>query len=670
MLQEWETPYQTPPFHLFSNEHYAPAVRAAIKETEKAIQLIVDQQEAPTFENTIESLEMASEKLDQVVAILLNLNECNTDPQIQDIVLELMPEITRHENAIWMNRDLFERVKTVYNYHFYGERGEVVEKYYQRFVRNGVDLEPDKQSLFAANAEELSTRTEQFSHNALEDTNNFTLHITDREQLSGLPANVVAAAREEAESRHLDGWVFTLHAPSYRPFLAYADDRDLREQMWRAYNSRGNRDNDNNNSNIIRRIVQLRLEQAKLLGYSNYAEYSLTRTMAQTPNEVNAFLTRLHKASLPFAKRDLNEVRDYARSIGADFELQSWDFSYYSEKLKKARYDFDSEALRPYFQLDKVRLGIFNLYHTLYGLTFDEASDIEVYNDEVRAYRVSDGNRFMGILYLDMFPRSNKRSGAWMTEFRCQSNLGGKEIRPLIQVVCNFSKPTADKPSLLSFDEVETFMHEMGHAMHGMLSDVHCPSVSGTSVRHDFVEMPSQVMENWCYETDFLNTFACHYQTGELIPTEFIDKIRRSENYLAGWLCIRQLNFGMTDMAYHTITEPLDDTISVEDFENQAMTQLLPTIDGCCTSTAFTHIFSGGYAAGYYGYKWAEVLDADIFSKFKADGIFNSDTARAFRNKILSRGGSVHPLQLFRDFMGRDPNPDALLRRCGFDCNY
>lgn len=666
LLQEWTTPYQTPPFHLFRNEHYAPAVRDAIKTAEDNIKAIAGQQEAPTFENTIERLETASDMLDRVTALLLNLNECNTNPQMQSIVLELMPEITRFENRIWMDRDLFERVKMLSQSHLAGEQGEVVEKYYQRFVRNGVDLEPEKQRRFAANAEELSTLTEQFNHNALEDTNEFTLHLTEQEQLSGLPDNVIATAREEAASRGLEGWLFTLHAPSYRPFLTYADNRSLRQQMWQAYNSRGNRSNGNNNSDIIRRIVQLRLEQARLLGYPDYASYSLTRTMAQTPATVNAFLARLHAASLPFAERELEEVHAYARSIGADFELQNWDFSYYSEKLKKERYDFDSEILRPYFQLDKVRQGIFALYHTLYGLTFDEAPDIEVYQEDVRAYRVSDGQRFMGILYLDLHPRSNKRSGAWMTEFRAQSAIDGHEVRPLIQVVCNFSKPTADKPSLLSFDEVETFMHEMGHAMHGMLSDVHCPSVSGTSVRHDFVEMPSQVMENWCYETDFLNTFARHYQTGEPIPPQYIDKIRRSENYLAGWLCLRQLNFGTTDMAYHTLTAPLAADETIEHFEHRQMTELLPTVDGCCTSTSFTHIFSGGYAAGYYGYKWAEVLDADIFSRFKADGIFNTATARDFRDKILSRGGSKHPADLFRDFMGRDPDPDALLRRCGF----
>ncbi len=666
LLDNWASPHQTPPFSLFRNEHYAPAVREAIIETEKNVDRIVAQNEAPTFENTIEQLELASEKLDSIVAILMNLNECNTNPEMQETVLELMPEITRHENGIWMNRKLFERVKTLHDCHFDGERGEVVEKYYQRFVRNGVDLEPEKQKRFAANAEELSTLTEKFNHNALEDTNNFTLHITNPDQLGGLPDNIIASAREEAAARNLEGWVFTLHAPSYRPFLTYADNRNLRQQMWEAYNSRGNRNNDNNNSNIIRRITELRLEQARLLGYKNYAEYSLTRTMAQTPETVNDFLAQLHSASLPFAKLDLKEVCDYARSIGADFELQSWDFSYYSEKLKKARYDFDSEVLRPYFQLENVRQGIFDLYHTLYGISFTEAPDIEVYQEDARVYRVADGERFMGILYLDMFPRSNKRSGAWMTEFRAQSNIGGNEVRPLIQVVCNFSKPTTDKPSLLSFDEVETFMHEMGHAMHGMLSDVHCPSVSGTSVRHDFVEMPSQVMENWCYETDFLNTFAHHYQSGEVIPAEYIEKIRRSENYMAGWLCIRQLNFGITDMAYHTLTEPLGDDETIEAFEHKQMTELLPTVEGCCTSTSFTHIFSGGYAAGYYGYKWAEVLDADIFSRFKNDGIFNTNTANAFREKILSQGGSAHPLLLFRNFMGRDPDPDALIRRCGF----
>ena len=664
----WNTPFQTPPFNIIEDAHYAPAIREAMSVSETAIEDIASQQEEATFENTIVRLETATEPLDRCTALLFNINECDTNPVLQQTVMDIVPELSQFENRVWMNERLFARVRTIYEkrgeMNLDCEQMELLEKYYQRFVRNGVGLDEEKKRLFNACTEELATLSEQFNHNALNDTNEYTLHITDSSRLGGLPADIVEAAREEASRRNLEGWVFTLHAPSYRPFLTYADDRSLRKQMWRAYNSRGNRDNGNDNKQIVSRIVELRLQKAQLLGYDDYASYSLCRTMAETEENVTRFLDDLLRSSLPFARNDLGEVKEYARKHGADYELQNWDFSYWSEKLKRNRYDFDSEALRPYFRLENVRQGIFDLYRRLYGLTFVERNDVAVYHEDVKVFEVRDGERAMGLLYLDMFPRESKRSGAWMTEFRGQSCIHGSQVRPLIQVVCNFTKPTASKPSLLSFDEVETFMHEMGHAMHGMLSDVHYPSLSGTNVRHDFVEMPSQVMENWCYEADFLNTFAHHYQTGEAIPPEYIEKIRRSENYLAGWLCVRQLNFGRTDMAYHTLHHPL--TENVEAFEHANMVELLPVVPGACTSTSFTHIFSGGYAAGYYGYKWAEVLDADIFSRFKERGIFNSDTAAAFRREILSRGGSEHPSVLFRNFMGRDPDNSALLRRCGF----
>ncbi len=412
------------------------------------------------------------------------------------------------------------------------------------------------------------------------------------------------------------------------------------------------------------------MQKAKLLGYDNYAAYALSDKMAKDVATVGKFMQDLQNHALRQAMADVKEVQQYAEDHGVDFQLQRWDFTYYSEKLKKSKYDFDAELLRPYFQLEKVRQGIFDLYGRLYGIRFVEARDIEVYHPDVTAYEVFDGSRFMGVLYLDMYPRASKRSGAWMTEFRGQNKIGSKlipgskEVRPLIQVVCNFTKPVGDKPSLLSFDEVETFMHEMGHAMHGMMSDVTYPSLSGTNVKHDFVETLSQVMENWCYEPEFLNTFAKHYQTGDTIPAEYIKKIKASENYLSGYACIRQLNYGNIDMAYHTLQSPL--TEDIESFEHRNMVELLPVVEGAISSTAFTHIFSGGYAAGYYGYKWAEVLDADIFSKFKKEGIFNKQTASDFRNMVLSRGGSDDPSALFRKFMGRDPDNTAFLVRSGF----
>ena len=670
LLTVWDTPHQTPPFSRIADAHYAPAIREGIRMAEANIDAIARQSEPPTFENTIVALEKAAESLDRSTALLLNLNECCTNQQLQQTVLEIMPELTQYENRIWMDRRLFARVETIYQSRnsipFDSEQTQLLEKYYQHFVRNGVNLDAEKQQRFAACTEEMATLTETFNQNALHDTNDFTLHLTDSADLEGLPDGICHEAHDEALRRGLEGWVFTLHAPSYRPFLTYAANRKLRERMWRAYNSRGNRGSETDNKSIIARIVALRLEIAQLLGYDDYASYSLCRTMAQDAPTVNKFLDDLLQASLPFARQDLEEVQQFARQHGADYTLQNWDFSYWSERLKQQRYDFDSEALRPYFKLDNVRQGIFDLYGRLYGVSFVERNDVEVYHNDVKVFEVRDGERLMGLLYLDMFPRESKRSGAWMTEFRGQSFIGDEEVRPLIQVVCNFTKSSADRPSLLTFDEMETFMHEMGHAMHGMLSDVRYPSVSGTNVRHDFVEMPSQVMENWCYEPEFLNTFAFHYQTGEPIPTEYIDKIRRAERYLAGWLCVRQLNFGRVDMAYHTIRQPLPAGADIERFEHNSMVELLPTVEGCCSSTSFTHIFCGGYAAGYYGYKWAEVLDADIFSRFKESGIFDRDTATAFRREILSRGGSEHPAVLFRNFMGRDPDNDALLRRCGF----
>lgn len=670
LLTTWSTPFQTPPFDLIGEEHYAPALREGIRVAGERIDAIACQQAAPSFDNTLVALETATDLLDRCSALLFNLNECCTTPTMQQTVLELMPELTRFENRVWMDRRLFARVEALYEKRhesgFDGEQQQLLEKYYQRFVRNGVNLDDAKRQRFAACSETLATLTETFNQNALHDTNDFALHLTEDAEVEGLPDGAKSAAHDEAIRRGLEGWVFTLHAPSYRPFMTYAARRDLRERMWRAYNSRGNRGGSHDNKAIIAQIVALRLEMAQLLGYDDYASYSLCRTMAQNVATVNRFLDSLMEASLPYAKGDLAAVQQFAHEQGADYELQNWDFSYWSERLKQQRYSFDSEALRPYFRLDSVRNGIFGLYGRLYGLTFSERKDIPVYHDDVNVYEVRDGERLMGLLYLDMYPRENKRSGAWMTDFRGQQHIGDHEVRPLIQVVCNFTKPTADRPSLLTFDEVETFMHEMGHAMHGMLSDVRYPSVSGTNVRHDFVEMPSQVMENWCYEPEFLNTFARHYQTGDTIPTDYIDKLRRAERYLAGWLCVRQLNFGRVDMAYHTLRHPLPQDTTIEQFEHRSMVELLPTVAGCCTSTAFTHIFCGGYAAGYYGYKWAEVLDADIFSRFKEHGIFDRDTANAFRREILSRGGSEHPAVLFRNFMGRDPDNGALLRRCGF----
>ncbi|MCQ2295663.1 MAG: M3 family metallopeptidase [Bacteroidales bacterium] len=665
MQNHWNTPHQTPPFSLIRNEHYKPAMLAAIDEAKANIKKIKSQKANPTFENTIVAMQTASEKLERISNILFNLNECNTSPELQQIVMDILPELTRFENSVSMDEKLFMRVKAVYDQRdqlsLTTEQRTLLENTYKGFVRNGVNLTGKDRKTYAKNSERLSQLSQMMNQNVLADNNEYTLHITNAEDLSGLPANVIAAASAEAKG---EGWTFTLAYPSYGPFLTFADNRGLREQIWKAYNSRGNRGNENDNNEIIREMTYLRYQQAKLLGYANYSEYVLSDRMCETPLQLNDFFGQLLQASTPFAIKDLKAVSNFAASHGAELPLQRWDFSYWSEKLKQEQYGFDAEVLRPYFQLEKVRQGIFDLYGRLYGLSFRQAEGIEVYHPDVVVFEVYRQDRFMGVLYLDMHPRASKRSGAWMTEFRPQSDIDGKQIRPLIQVVCNFSKPVGNTPALLSFDEVETFMHEFGHAMHGMLTDCVYPSISGTSVKRDFVELPSQVMENWCYEPQFLNTFARHYQTGDTIPGEYIRKIKAAEKYLAGWLCSRQLSLGLADFAFHTINKPIEGPI--EDFERQYMRELLPPVQGCNTSTAFTHIFAGGYASGYYGYKWAEVLDADVFSEFKKNGIFDQATAERFLNEILSKGGSEHPAILFRNFMGRDPNINALLIRCGF----
>jgi peptidyl-dipeptidase Dcp len=569
-----------------------------------------------------------------------------------------------------MNEKLFERVKAVYTGEemakLNGEQKMLVEKTYMNFLSTGATLDEDGKKKYKANAEELSKLSQRFKQNVLADNNNYFMHIKDKSELSGLPENVINSAADEAKKRNLEGWVFTLDYPSYGPFMQYADNRERRRELWEAYNSKGNRNNENNNNEIIRNISNLRLEQANILGYKTYADYVLSRRMAETKENVEVFLSDLLKSAMPVAKADVAKVQEYAKKQGADFELQRWDYSYYSEKLKEAEYSFSGEMLRPYFQLDKVRDGIFGLFGMLYGLEFKENADIQVYHPDVKVYEVSDGGRFMGVFYLDMYPRASKRGGAWKTSFRGQYKENGKDIRPLIQVVCNFSKPVGDTPALLSFDEVETFLHEMGHAIHGMLSDVTYESISGTATYRDFVELPSQIMENWATEPEFLKLFATHYQTNEPLPAEYIEKLKQSENFNSGYYCVRQLSLGLTDMAYHTITAPL--TATAEEVERKAMapTELMPEVDGTVTSTSFSHIFAGGYAVGYYGYKWAEVLDADAFSVFKKNGIFDKATAKKFRTEILSRGGTEHPAVMFKNFMGREPNNEALLIRSGF----
>ena len=682
LMQDWEFP----PFDRIQTADYEPAIRAAIAEAERNIEAIATNPDEPTFENTVEALESASRRLDRVSAVMMNLNECCTDEELQQVVMRMEPEMTRFSLRVATDRRLYERVKRVESGERRVESEErrmLLEQTLKSFERHGVGLPDEERERFKQGAEELSELQVRFGQNALADLNDYTLHLTAEADLEGLPQGVRAAAAEEARSRGLEGWLFTLAAPSYLPFMTYSTRRDLRERMYRAYGAIGGRGNENDNNEVIRRIVELRTEQARLLGYETYCDYVLSDRMVGSLEALRRFMQGLHDAVRPAAVEDLRELEGVAGG-----EVMPWDVSYLSERLRQQRYAFDSEALRPYFPLEAVREGIFGLYGRLYGLQFEPAPEVPVYHEDVQVYRVRQLPTAdcqlpteKGILYLDMFPRASKRSGAWMTEFRGQHGA----VRPQIQVVCNFSKPTADTPSLLRFNEVRTFMHEMGHAMHGMLSEVQYESLGGTNVKRDFVEMPSQLMENWCYEPEFLATFARHWQTGETLPAEYIEKIRAAQNHMAGWLCLRQLNLGMTDIAFHTMAiengklkmensadaadnsqfSILNSQFKAESVEAAAMTDLLPRVAGCCTATNFSHIFGGGYASGYYGYKWAEVLDADIFSRFKADGIFNEATAAAFRREVLSRGGTEHPAVLFRRFMGREPDPQALLKRMG-----
>lgn len=669
LLETYDTPYHTPPFSKIQLCDYEPAFQQAIKEARQEIEAIIENPEVPSFANTIEALDAGGERLNSISSIFFNLNSACTNDEMQAIAQRVSPLLTEYSNSITMNPELFQRIKNVYDncdrQQLTPEQNTLLDDTYRMFVKGGANLQGEAQQRFREISMELSRLSLKFEENTLAATNAFTLHITDEAELSGLPEGVVEMAAMTAKDKGEDGWLFTLHAPSYIPFMKYADKRNLREQMYRAYSSRCNQGGESDNNDIIRQLVNLRLEKAQLLGYSSYADYVLTNRMAETASHVNQFLDQLLQASHPHALNEKQEVEEFARRNGFTGTLQRWDWAYYSNKLKQEKYALDDEMLKPYFQLEKVQKGVFDLAHRLYGLTFQERTDIPKYHDDVRTYEVSRNNRFLAILYTDFFPRESKGGGAWMTDYRGQHRQGTEDIRPLVSIVMNFTKPTTSKPSLLTFDEVTTFLHEFGHSLHGMLSQCTYNSTSGTNVYRDFVELPSQIMENWALEKEWLDTWAVHYLTNEPIPQEYIDKIRRASNFQSGYQCDRQLSFGMVDMAWHSITTPFEG--NVLDFETRAMapTESFPSVKGSCFSTAFGHIFSGGYAAGYYSYKWAEVLDADAFAVFKAHGIFNKETADAFREDILERGGSEHPMTLYKRFRGQNPTVDALLERSG-----
>lgn len=670
LLSKFDTPYQTPPFDKIKHEHYKPALDSAISMARHEIDAIVNNPAEPTFENTIEALDRSGKLLADVSNILFNLNEAETDSILQQIVIEASPILTDFSNDINLNPDLFKRVKAVWekrdSLKLTAEQQMLLDKTYKGFVRNGANLNEAEKEKYRAISRELSELTVKFNQNVLAETNSYKLHITNEADLAGLPQSLIDAAAYTAKQKGLDGWVITLDYPMYGPFMKYADNRELRKQLYMAYGSRCFKGNEYDNQKIALRIANLRLELANLLGYPNYATFVLENRMAETPERVNEFLDQLVEASLPAARDEVKEVEEFARQQGFKGKLERWDWSYYSEKLKNAKYSYNEEELKPYFQLEKVIDGVFLLANKLYGLTFSPNANIPVYHPDVKAYEVYDGSgRFMAVLYLDFFPREGKSGGAWMTSFRSQYRDNGKDVRPLVSIVTNFTKSTDKQPSLLTFYEFSTFLHEFGHALHGMLSDCNYTSLSGTSVYRDFVELPSQIMENFAVEKEYLDLFAVHYQTGEKIPQELVQKIIDSRNFQAGYFSLRQLGFGVLDMTWHTITKPV--TEDVDSFEKKVLNPLevLPPVKGTNMSVTFGHIFEGGYAAGYYGYKWAEVLDADAFEVFKEKGIFNREVAQSFRENILSKGGSEHPMTLYKRFRGQEPTIDALLKRSG-----
>ena len=669
----YDTPHETVPFDKITINDFEPAIMKGIEEEDEVIDAIVNNPDTPTFENTIEALENSGELLSKVTEVFFNLLSAETTDEMDELAQKLSPILSEHGNNITLNEKLFERVKAVYENvdknSLTKEQQRLLQDSYDSFVRNGANLnEVDKQK-YRQLTSELGVLSLQFSQNKLKDLNAFTLHITDEAELEGLPESAVDAAKEEAKSRNLEGWVFTLQAPSYGPFLTYSAKRELRKQMYMAYNTICTHDNENNNLDIVKQIVNHHREIAQLLGYKTYADYTLVKRMAQNSETVYNLLNQLLKAYKPTAKKEVEEVRKMAKEMTGNeqFELQPWDFGYYSNKLKERDYNINSEMLRPYFELSKVKKGVFGLATKLYGISFKLNKDIPVYHPDVEAYEVFDKDgKYLAVLYCDFHPRKSKKSGAWMTSYKEQwIDKNGVNSRPHVSVTMNLTKPTAEKPSLLTLGEVETFLHEFGHSLHGMFANTKYKSLSGTNVYWDFVELPSQFMENYAVEKDFLNTFAFHYQTGEPLPDELIQRIVKSRNFNVAYACLRQLSFGLLDMAYYTKETAFDD--DVKEFEKSAWkeTQLLPQVPEACMSVQFSHIMAGGYSAGYYSYKWAEVLDADAFSLFKQNGIFDSATAQLFRDNVLSKGGTEPPMDLYIRFRGQKPSIDALLRRNG-----
>lgn len=672
LLKQFNTPHQTAPFNEIETSHYEQAMEEGMKMGNEEIKNIIENSDEPTFENTILALENSGKVLDRITTIFFNLLSAETNDEMDGIAERITPKLTEYSNNISLNEALFDRVKVVYsnksNLNLSPEEEKLLEKTYDGFVRHGANLSAEDKEKFRKLSSDLSSLTLKFSQNHLKETNKYELHITDVKQLEGLPESALEAAAHTAKEKNKEGWVFTLHAPSYVPFMKYCSNRELRKTLYMAYNTQCTHNDEFDNNEIVKQLVNTRMQIAILLGFKNHADYVLRKRMAENSSNVYNLLNNLIEAYKPTAEKEIAEIEETAKKIeGNDFEIMPWDFSYYSEKLKNEKYKFDEESLRPYFKLENVISGVFGLATKLYGITFEENKSIPVYHPDVNAYEVKDKDgSFLAVLYADFHPRAGKRSGAWMTNFKEQwIDENGYNSRPHVSVTMNFTKPTAEKPALLTFSEVTTFLHEFGHALHGIFANTRFQSMSGTNVYWDFVELPSQIMENFAVEKDFLNTFAKHYITGELIPDSTVQSIVDSQNFNVAYACMRQVSFGLLDMAWYTRSEAF--TGNVKDFEKKAWekAQLLPQIEDTCMSVQFGHIMSGGYSAGYYSYKWAEVLDADAFSMFKENGIFDKKTAERFRECILSKGGTEHPMVLYRNFRGQEPTIDALLIRNG-----
>ena len=670
LLATYHTPYHTAPFHLIKTEHYEPAILKGMEMHNEEIEAIINNPEQPTFHNTIVALERSGATLDRAATIFGNLLSAETSDELQAIAQRVMPQLSEHSNNISLNEKLFARIKAVYDSaestQLNQEDRMLLDKTYDGFIRNGANLPEADKERFRQISSELSVLTLQFSQNNLNETNSYELPLT-LEQLDGIPESVIEAYAQTAKEKDKEGYVVTLHAPSLVPFLKYSRNRELRKQLYMAYNTQCIKDNENNNTEIVKKLVNLRLERAQLLGFQTAADYVLTKRMAENSLNVYQLLNQLLEAYTPTAHKEVAEVVALAKELeDEDFELMPWDWAYYSEKLKEKRFNLNEEELRPYFELGKVIEGVFGLATRLYGITFKKNGEIPVYHPDVETYEVYDEDQeLLAILYTDFHPRTSKRSGAWMTSFKEQWKDENGNSRPHVSITMNFTKPSANKPALLTFSEVNTFLHEFGHALHGMFANTTYQSLSGTNVYWDFVELPSQIMENFAIEKEFLNTFAKHYQTNEPIPAEMIQRIVNASNFNVAYACLRQLSFGLLDMAWYTRTEPFEGDVRTYEKEAWAKTQLLPNVPEACMTVQFSHIMAGGYSAGYYSYKWAEVLDADAFSLFKEKGIFNKEVANSFRKHVLSKGGTEHPMTLYKRFRGQSPDIQALLKRNG-----